>query len=300
MGVAPDPLSRYWDVATDSFVGYARYLWHDITEPSAHSWFYVLLAVSAAALAAERLWPWRPQQPLLREGFWLDTFYLFFNFFGFSLVGFAALSDVATIALRDALAQLGVGALTAVDAASWPIPAQLAVFFVGRDFIHYWVHRTLHKLPALWRVHEVHHSVREMGFAAHMRFHPLETVIYRSVEYLPLSALGFDLDHLFYAHLTALIIGHCNHANFRLPLGPLRYLLNSPQMHIWHHAIDLPEERLRRHGGVNFGVSLSVWDYLFGTAHVPRSGRDEALGFEGIERYPQRFFGQLVAPFRRR
>ncbi len=293
-------MGRYLNLARDTFVGYARYLWRDITEPSAHSWFYVLLGVSAAVLVAERLWPWRREQPLVREGFWLDAFYLFFNFFGFSLVGFAAVSEVASAAVRDGLASLGVETLAVIDAASWPVAAQLVAFFVGRDFIHYWVHRLLHKAPPLWRVHQVHHSVRQMGFAAHMRFHPLENAIYRSVEYLPLAALGFHAEHLFYAHMTALIIGHCNHANFRLPLGPLRFLFNSPQMHIWHHAIALPAPHLRRHDGVNFGVSLSVWDYLFGTAYVPRSGRDEALGFEGIERYPQGFVGHLLAPFRHR
>lgn len=292
-------MGRYLEVGRDAFVGYARYLWRDITEPSAHSWFYVLLAVSAAALVLERVWPWRRSQFFFREGFWLDAFYLFFNFFGFSLVGFAAVSEVAATAVRDGLASMGVETLALIDAARWPIAAQLIVFFVGRDFIHYWVHRLLHKARPLWRVHQVHHSVRQMGFAAHMRFHPLESAIYRSLEYLPLAALGFDLEHLFYAHAAALVIGHWNHANFRLPLGPLRFVFNSPQMHIWHHARALPEARLRRHGGVNFGLSLSVWDYLFGTAYVPRSGRDEALGFDGIESYPQSFIGQLWAPFRR-
>ena len=82
-----------------------------------------------------------------------------------------------------------------------------------------------------------------------------------------------------------------------LPLGPLRYLLNNPQMHIWHHAARFPAHLPY---GVNFGLTLSLWDYLFGTAYVPRSGRDIALGFDGLERFPKGFGGQTVYPLLRR
>ena len=57
-------------------------------------------------------------------------------------------------------------------------------------------------------------------------------------------------------------------------------------MHIWHHAYDLPQDRKY---GVNFGLSLALWDYIFGTAYVPSSGRDIRLGFPGIEEFPKDF-----------
>lgn len=52
-------------------------------------------------------------------------------------------------------------------------------------------HRLLHKVPFLWEVHKVHHSVREMGYAAHLRYHFGETIVYRTIEYIPLAIISF-------------------------------------------------------------------------------------------------------------
>ncbi|MCX6140451.1 MAG: sterol desaturase family protein, partial [Candidatus Kapabacteria bacterium] len=163
------------------------------------------------------------------------------------------------------------------------------------DFIPCNVHRLLHASPRLWEFHKVHHSVEQMGFAAHLRYHWMETIVYRTIEYLPLAFFGFGLTDFFLVHIFALAVGHLNHANFELPIGPLRYVFNSPQMHIWHHAKDLPAGRK----SVNYGITLSIWDWMFGEAYMPESGRDIPLGFEGVESYPHSFWSQLVAPFKR-
>ena len=166
--------------------------------------------------------------------------------------------------------------------------------FVLRDFLQWNVHRLLHRVPRLWEFHKVHHSVEQMGFAAHLRFHWMETVVYRTLEYLPLAMIGFGLTEFFAVHILALTIGHLNHANLRLPIGPLRYLFNNPQMHIWHHMRRFPD---RHPYGVNFGLSLSLWDYLSGTAHVPRSGRDIEIGIPEQATFPPAFLGQMARPF---
>jgi sterol desaturase/sphingolipid hydroxylase (fatty acid hydroxylase superfamily) len=67
-------------------------------------------------------------------------------------------------------------------------------------------------------------------------------------------------------------------------------------MHIWHHAKKLPPQHRY---GMNYGISLSVWDYLFGSAYVPSNGRDIELGFPEIERFPRSFGEQLLIPPRR-
>jgi len=285
-----DPFS----IAKDATLGYARYLYEAITEPSFHSWFYLLIGVSLVVYALEIFRPWRRDQPRIRRDFWLDAFYMFFNFFLFSLVGYHAASEVVVHAVRGALVDVGFESLVLFDASALAPWAQVAILFVLRDFIHYWVHRLLHAVPLLWRFHAVHHSVREMGFAAHLRFHPMETVVYRTLEYLPLAAVGFGIDDFLAAHLVALTIGHFNHANLRVPLGPLRYVLNSPQMHLWHHARETPLP------GANYGLSLSVWDWLFRSVYWPRDDATIPLGFEGDEDYQRGFLGHLVAPFRRR
>jgi sterol desaturase/sphingolipid hydroxylase (fatty acid hydroxylase superfamily) len=284
---------RYTSIFVDSFSGYGRYLWSEISHPSWHSYFYGLLLVSLVVYGLELAFPWRKTQPRLRKDFWLDGFYMFFNFFLFSLIGYNAASNIAVEAFADLRHAIGIGSLSLIDVAGLSIAAQLAIMFVARDFIEYWIHRLLHRVPRLWSFHKVHHSVMQMGFAAHLRYHWMETIVYRSIEYIPLAMLGFGIQEFFVVHMLALTIGHINHANFRPPIGPLRYLINSPQMHIWHHAKEMP-----RRYGANYGLSLSVWDWLFGTVYWPRSGRDIPLGFEHVEDYPDHFLPQMVVPFR--
>ncbi len=166
--------------------------------------------------------------------------------------------------------------------------------FLLRDFIHFNVHRLLHRFDTLWEFHKVHHSVKQMGFAAHLRFHWMETVVYRVLEYIPLGLMGFSVVDFFVVHMVAVFIGHFNHASFYFPLGPLKYVFNNPQMHIWHHAKRLPREY---RFGCNFGISLSVWDYLFGTNYIPEDGGDLLLGFHQDKKFPKTFFKQLVYPF---
>ncbi len=287
----------YGAVFLGGLADYARYLAREVTTPHWGNYFYWLLGLSLLAYALELLWPWRRHQPRLRRDFWLDAFYMLFNYFLFSLVGFHAASQVVVHAWHDALAAIGIDNPVAVSVAAWPVAAQVAVLFVARDFVQWWIHRLLHCVPWLWQFHKVHHSVEQMGFAAHLRYHWMENVVYKSLQYVPLALIGFGIQEFFWAHMIATAIGHLNHANFAPRLGPLRYVLNSARMHIWHHAYALPEDRAH---GVNFGLSLSVWDYLFGTAWVPSDGRDVRLGFPGIERFPKGLLGQLVYGFGRR
>ena len=84
-------------------------------------------------------------------------------------------------------------------------------------------------------------------------------------------------------------------ANISWDYGPLKYVFNNPKMHIWHHAKDLPKH-VRY--GVNFGLSLSIWDYLFKTDYIPRNGKDIELGFEGDENFPKDFISQELYPLK--
>lgn len=287
-------MSRYLDVFLQEFNGYGRYLVHEITHPSWHNYFYWLIGISLGVYALELIFPWRRDQARIRRDFWLDGFYMFFNFFLFSFIGYHAASQVVVQVFRDGLSRMGLGQLVVFDVASWPWATQLLVMFVLRDFIHWNVHRLLHRVPWLWEFHKVHHSVREMGFAAHLRYHWMETLVYRTLEYLPLALIGFGIKEFLIVHLVSLGIGHLNHANIKLPMGPLRYIFNHPQMHIWHHARDLPDGYTY---GLNYGISLSLWDYLFATAYTDRCGRDIPLGFPGLDAFPGRFLGQVLYPW---
>ena len=290
-------MDKYIEIIKNSFTGYANYLWHEITHPTGYNYFYYLIAVSLLVLTFEVLAPWREKQAVTRKGFWQDVFYMFFNFFLFSLIGYNALSNVAVELHHDVLRYFGYKNLVALEVNSWPTWLQFLLMFVLADFIQWSVHVMLHRFPWLWKFHQVHHSVEEMSFAAHLRFHPMETIIYKTALFIPLTMIGFGIKELFFLHAFNILIGHLNHANINLNYGKLKYVLNSPGMHIWHHAKYLPKKHPH---GMNFGITLSIWDYLFNTAYEPHSGKDIELGFEDIENYPTQFHQQMIEPFKKK
>ncbi len=290
-------MNNYWQLITDSYRGYTQWFIDQITfqsQPWYYNYFWMLTIVSLIFILLEAAKPWRKDQPVLRKDFWLDFFYMYFNFFLFSLVIYEAGSNVVVNLFRDLQHAIGVDLIGVVNVAGWPVAVQLIVYFILRDFIQWNTHILLHKVPFLWNFHKVHHSVKEMGFAAHLRFHWMENVVYGTIQYLPLAMIGFNLDHAFFVYMFTTVIGHWNHTNFTINIGPLKYLFNNPEMHIWHHAKHLPAERLT---GVNFGLTLSIWDYIFGTNYIPYNGRDIELGFAGDEEFPKDFAHQNLYGF---
>lgn len=259
--------------------------------------FYYLILVSLLIWVLEIALPWRKKQALIRKDFWLDSFYMFFNFYFFNVLGFAVIVKLTYMTFTDFLGLFGYtkGVLFDLSGSHWLL--QVLLYFLLVDFIQWVVHVLLHRVPFLWKFHKVHHSVKEMGFAAHLRYHFVENMIYRPAKYVIVSLLfGFRIENIFIIHYLTVLIGHLNHANVGWDYGPLKYIFNNPKMHIWHHVKELPESHPN---GVNFGISLSVWDYLFKTNYIPSSGRDIELGFEGDEKYPQGFLGQVIEPFKR-
>ncbi|MDN3203387.1 sterol desaturase family protein [Algoriphagus sediminis] len=287
---------KYFQTFLDGYYGYWDYLKNEILHPSWGNYFYWLIGLSLFVYALELLFPWRKNRGAFRKDFWQDAFYMFFNFFLFSLVGYNAISNVAVEGFNDFLGLFGVTNLVAIEVSSWPVILQFLLMFIAADFIQWNVHRMLHYVPWLWEFHKLHHSVKEMGFAAHLRYHWMETIVYKSIQYIPLAMIGFGLDDFLLLNIFTILIGHLNHANINLTYGPFKYVLNNPVMHTWHHAKTLPKGSY----GVNFGITLSLWDYLFGTAYIPNSGRDEPLGFENDEEYPDTFWKQITYPWTRK
>lgn len=252
-------------------------------------WHWLAL-LSLAFVALERAWP--RERRARRPGLVTDLVYLVLN--GHYLgVWLALATDPLARAIDEALASHGVS-IHLAWASAWPLWAQLAVAFVATDFLQWCIHNLLHRVPFLWRFHRVHHSIRDMDFLGSLRFHAGEVVVYKSLQYVPLALLGFDAAVLFALAIVSTAIGHFNHANLRVRMGPLKYVLNGPEMHVWHHAHPSAGPT-----NVNFAINLALWDWLFGTAYLPKDGAaPHTLGFEGIETYPTDPVRQAVAPFR--
>jgi sterol desaturase/sphingolipid hydroxylase (fatty acid hydroxylase superfamily) len=288
-------MEKYWHIIQKGYSDYWNYLSNELLVPSWHNYFYWLMGLSLLVWFLEIIFPWRKQQAIFRKDFWMDGFYMFFNFFIFSLIGYNALTDVVVNIWNDGLATLGITNTVAINIQALPVWFKLIFMFVLADFIQWNIHRLLHKNKTLWQFHKVHHSVQEMGFAAHFRFHFMETIIYKTLQYIPLSFLGFGLTDFFIIHIIGVAIGHLNHSNLNWTYGPLQYIFNNPRMHLQHHAKELPADSY----GVNFGLSLSIWDYIFKTAYIPSSNGKTALGFDEVQHYPKTFWQQLWFPFKK-
>lgn len=250
------------------------------------SYFILLLIISGGVFVLERVFPWRDQK-ILRDYFWRDLFFLFFNgeVFAFSL----AWIELSFLGLAGYNTLISSKPLVLTDLALW---LQVIIFMVSKDFIEYWIHRLLHSNNFLWSFHKIHHSVTTMDFWCNFRFHFMEIIFYKHLGFLIPLLIGVDFTAVFIGACVATAIGHLNHSNISWSYGPLKYIFNNPRMHLWHHEIR-PQFNMVR----NFGVVFSSWDFIFGTAYInekvqPQIGLDDH-GF--TEKYPLGSFAWLIA-----
>ena len=182
----------------------------------------------------------------------------------------------------------------------WSIyfPLKFALSLLALDLLIYLQHRLFHRVPALWRVHAVHHTDLDLDASSGVRFHPLEILLSMLIKMSAVALLGahFLAVAAFEVILNATAI--FNHAN--LNLGPLdallRLVLVTPDMHRVHHSPS------REETDSNFGFNVPWWDRLLGTYRAqPREPHETmALGLDGA-RDPRALdlFSLLGRPFKR-
>jgi len=289
-------MNSYLEAFLNAFSSNISWTWRSVIfdVPWYTNYFWGLILISLFIWSLEILFPWRKNQSVFRQDFWLDGFYIFFNFFIFTIAisGFYKLLEVFFVDIG-----IVAGSLSIVNIGAWPEWLQLITFFILLDFFQWFTHVLLHKYNFLWQFHKIHHSVKEMGFAAHFRYHWMENIFYKPLKTLGVMLLGgFEPQQAFIVHFIAISIGHLNHANVKLTWGPLKYLFNNPVMHLYHHSYVLPEGKY----GVNFGISLSLWDYLFKTNFIPEKSGTIPLGFKGDEEIPKDFLHQIGFGFKKK
>lgn len=286
-------MQDYLNSFVNAFKGTVDWTWKSIIfeVPWYTNYFWGLIAISLIVWLLEIAFPWRKEQSVFRKDFWLDAFYMFFNFFVFSIVisGFYKVLELLFSDVGITNTSLGI-----IDMSSLPNWLQLVIFFILLDLVQWFTHVMLHKFSFLWNFHKVHHSVKEMGFAAHLRYHWMENVLYKPLKTLGVMVLGgFEPEQAFIVHFLSIAIGHFNHANIKITWGVLKYVFNNPVMHLYHHAYTLPEGRF----GVNFGISLSLWDYIFKTNYIPEDSGTILLGFKDDDKFPKDFLRQNIYGF---
>lgn len=213
----------------------------------------IIVAWAGVLIGLERLFPYR-RQKLFRPGFFTDLL-------GYGLLQSYVLGFVISGVIRAADRYTGWSGLGLVS--HWPVAAQLGFFFVVHDFYIYWFHRLQHRSNLLWRTHEAHHSVDDVDWLSGTRSHALEIVINQTIEFMPIVLLGAAPQVALMKATLDAVWGMYIHSNVDVRAGALQRVLNGPEMHRWHHAAELPMP------GKNFATKLAIWDWLFGTAHLP-------------------------------
>jgi sterol desaturase/sphingolipid hydroxylase (fatty acid hydroxylase superfamily) len=245
--------------------------------------YAAVFVLACIFIPLERLRPLRPEQPVLRRNWVTDVIYVLIN--GFFIRAFFTLPAAAAIWAYYAL--VGPDPLPFVG--ELPLWLQVVAVIIIADIGYYIAHRALHSVPALWRLHVIHHSIEEMDWLASHRVHPLEMAFSNTLSLLPVLFLGFSLEaiviHKFIYQAHTLLL----HTNLKLNFGPLKWIFATPEHHHWHHA---NERDSRDH---NFAAQLSVLDTIGKTMFMPQNREPVAYGVK--ERVPQRYHEQLLYPF---
>jgi sterol desaturase/sphingolipid hydroxylase (fatty acid hydroxylase superfamily) len=227
----------------------------------------------------EKLFALRPQK-VFRRNYLTDLTHFVVNSV-FVAIGAIVLVVIAALPLIW-LRAIDVEAMLP---AAVTVPLAVALVFVG----NYWGHRLTHTVPFLWRFHSVHHSIERMDWLAAARLHPLDSAFTQAFTILPLFLLGYDGRVFAGAAVFVTLLAIFQHANVRFRFPGLRWIVNTPEWHHWHHAIDADAR------DKNFG--LPVVDKIFGTAYLPRDRRPTGFGVH--DPVPQDgYLRQLAYPFR--
>jgi sterol desaturase/sphingolipid hydroxylase (fatty acid hydroxylase superfamily) len=249
-------------------------------------WFLLnLIFTGILFIPLERLLRKR-DQPIFRTDWREDLFYFLISSLLVQVLTFLSLAPSLAILQHTDWANLRswVG--------SQPVVLQFVEIMFLTDFVQYWLHRSFHRIPWLWKFHAVHHSAQVMDWLAGSRMHFLEIVTLRGCTLIPMYVLGFTAPamygYIFFVYLFSTFV----HANMGFNFGFLTYWFVTPRYHHWHHGIE--KEAI----DVNFAVHFPLLDRLFGTFYLPADGRWPA-GYGIDQPMPKGFFKQFLYPFSR-
>ncbi len=204
------------------------------------------------------------------------------------------LVPVAAVGLAVVSADRGWGLLNAFS-----LPAWLAIVLsvVVLDLAIYLQHVMVHAVPALWRLHRMHHADLDFDVTTGARFHPVEILLSMGIKLAVVAALGPPVIAVLIFEVLLNASSLFNHGNVRIAPkidGVLRLFIVTPDMHRVHHSI-LPNET-----NSNFGFNLPWWDRLFGTYTAqPADGHDGmTIGIEQFRAPREQWLDRmLIQPF---
>jgi sterol desaturase/sphingolipid hydroxylase (fatty acid hydroxylase superfamily) len=254
----------------------------------------VRLASFAAVFAAMALWELHaPRRPLAlpRPRRWAANL-------GLVLINTLLVRVALPVSMVGAAALAEQGRWGLFNQWAWPSWLRFLVAIVALDLAIYFQHVLFHAVPALWRLHLVHHADLDFDATTGVRFHPFEILLSAVFKLAAVAALGPSPLAVLVFEVALNASSIFNHANVHIPFGVdrlLRLVLVTPDMHRVHHSAR-PDET-----NSNFGFQLSWWDRLFGTYRgQPALGHvDMTIGLAELrdERRVDRLGPALALPF---
>lgn len=206
------------------------------------------------------------------------------------------LFPMAAMGVAAYCAANGWGILHHFQVPFWPA---MLVSLLAMDFVIWLQHVVVHAVPALWRLHRVHHADLDYDLTTGARFHPLEIVLSMLIKFATIVLLGPPAMAVLMFEVVLNAAAMFNHGNIRLPAAldrALRWVIVTPDMHRVHHSVEVEETNS------NFGFNLPWWDHLFGTYRAqPRAGQlGMTIGVPGYSNLSEvvRLDGMLLMPFR--
>jgi len=180
------------------------------------------------------------------------------------------ISLLASLLMRILLPLGAVGFASYCTVHRWGLLSALAlpqvlsviVTLIALDFVIYLQHVMFHAVPALWRIHRMHHTDLDFDVTTGVRFHPLEIVISMAIKLVAVAALGAPAAGVLLFEILLNATSLFNHSNIAMGSTAdtlMRLLIVTPDMHRVHHSIVVRETNS------NFGFNLSWWDRLLGT-----------------------------------
>jgi len=173
---------------------------------------------------------------------------------------------------------------------AWPWLLSLAVFVVADSFASYWTHRVMHAVPALWRIHRIHHADSAVDVSTSLRNHPLELLVTLPVSIALIVVIGAPPTVVIASQTIMFAASMWQHADINPPWAEraLGNWLITPATHRLHHSPDRAT-----HDG-NYGDLITLWDRLFGT--FSRSGGRGRVGLDGQVARPDHLLEQILSP----
>ena len=187
---------------------------------------------------------------------------------------------IDTLLVRLTFPVVAVGLAVMAEARGWglfnvfDVPAWLAfvLSILALDLAIYLQHVMFHAVPALWRLHRVHHADLEFDVSTGLRFHPVEILLSMGIKLAAVAVLGSPAVAVLVFEVMLNATAMFNHSNIRIPAAldrVLRLVVVTPDMHRVHHSV-IPAET-----NSNFGFNLPWWDWLLGTYRPqPKAGHE--------------------------